>query len=321
MTPKAKPEAAADSEGDVPRTVALAWGIAEFPQKGPKRELNHERIVAAAIALADEEGLEAVTMQRVAQTFGFTTMALYRYIATKRELHELMFDAALSDQEQPPIEAEDWRAGLLEWAGELLNTYRRHPWLLDITMKVQSLVMPSQIRMADGALRLLASLPMTDGERLGVILSVSVFVRGYAETIRQVTASGGLSAATKDMVTELVTPDRFPGIAPLIASGVYLDDAEPDVPDNDEVEFVWGMSWLLDGFATTIVDRTSAPEPRPEPAALSPQQALKRAEQDLADGVARRKAAQQRVKELERREAALHKARESARAAVKAARS
>lgn len=80
---------------EVSRTLALAWGLAAAPQRGPKRELSLERIVEAAIAIADAEGLAAVTMQRVAQTFEFSTMALYRYVTTKDELHRLMLDTAL----------------------------------------------------------------------------------------------------------------------------------------------------------------------------------------------------------------------------------
>ena len=83
------------AEEEVSRVVAMAWGVAAAPQRGPKRELSLERIVEAAMKIADAEGLAAVTMQRVARSFGFTTMALYRYVSSKDDLHQLMLDASL----------------------------------------------------------------------------------------------------------------------------------------------------------------------------------------------------------------------------------
>src|SRR5690625_6253371 len=65
--------------------------------------------------IAYAEGLEAVTMQRVARSFGFTTMALYRYVSSKSDLHQLMLDASLGD-EQWVIDGDDWRVGLEQWA-------------------------------------------------------------------------------------------------------------------------------------------------------------------------------------------------------------
>ncbi len=102
------------SDDEVSRLVALAWGVAAAPQRGPKRELSHERIVEAAIELADAEGLQAVTMQRVAQGFGFTTMAMYRYVASKDDLHLLMLDASIPDDAWA-VDHDDWRVGLEQW--------------------------------------------------------------------------------------------------------------------------------------------------------------------------------------------------------------
>src|SRR5690606_40008644 len=117
-------------EDEVSRLVSMAWGVAVAPQRGPKRELSHERIVEAAIGIADAEGLAAVTMQRVAQGFGFTTMALYRYVASKDDLHRLMLDAVTAGQEWA-VAADDWRIGVGQWVHVVSESYDRHPWALD----------------------------------------------------------------------------------------------------------------------------------------------------------------------------------------------
>ena len=74
------------------RSVELLWGQPERPNRGPKPGLSVERIVRVAIEIADAEGLPAVSMQRVASEFGFTTMSLYRYVPGKNELIDLMIE-------------------------------------------------------------------------------------------------------------------------------------------------------------------------------------------------------------------------------------
>ena len=81
-------------EPELPRGIALAWGIAANPQRGPKREMSVERIVEAAVEIADAEGLGAVSMAAVAARLGFTPMSLYRYVSAKEDLILLMQEEA-----------------------------------------------------------------------------------------------------------------------------------------------------------------------------------------------------------------------------------
>jgi AcrR family transcriptional regulator len=75
----------------------LLWGTPERSGRGPKPTLTLEQIARAAIAIADAEGLDALSMRRVAETLGFTTMALYRHIHSKTELIAVMVDTAIGD--------------------------------------------------------------------------------------------------------------------------------------------------------------------------------------------------------------------------------
>src|SRR5512139_2166546 len=81
--------------GPQSRSVELLWRAQERPRPGPKPGLSLDRIVQASIELADAEGLDAISMQRVAGAFGFTTMSLYRYVPGKAELIDLMIDMSL----------------------------------------------------------------------------------------------------------------------------------------------------------------------------------------------------------------------------------
>ncbi|MGO4423231.1 TetR/AcrR family transcriptional regulator, partial [Streptomyces sp. MCAF7] len=82
--------------GDISRSLELLWGTGERPSRGPKRGLTLERIVTAAIAVADAEGLAAVSMRRLSAELGTGTMSLYRYVPGKAELLDLMLDQVQS---------------------------------------------------------------------------------------------------------------------------------------------------------------------------------------------------------------------------------
>lgn len=307
---------------DVSRVVALAWGVAASPQRGPKRELSHERIVETAIEIADAEGLPAVTMQRVAQAFGYTTMAVYRYVATKDDLHSLMLDAAFGDRPVPDA-VGGWRERLGAWVTWLFEAYRAHPWVLDIPISMAALLMPSQMRLADAMLQALDGLPATDGERLTLLMSLSTFLRGMAGIQRDISGDGGeISEATKALIREVATPADLPALHPLIAGGMYFGEY-PGVEDQagqvTEDDFAIGLQVWMEGIAAVFESRDAVPEEHPPAAAETPAQQHARADAEFAAGVAARKAAEQRVKLLYKEEAALRKRRDTAKELAKAA--
>src|SRR5215472_17170396 len=129
-------EERAVGEQDPPASVAAAWGVRGRPHKGPKPGLSLERIVAAAVQVADAEGLAAVSMSRVAAELGAAPMSLYRHVSAKDELLTLMLDAAYGPypaQPQPEAGPEPgWRAGLSKWAWAMRAATQRHPWVLHI---------------------------------------------------------------------------------------------------------------------------------------------------------------------------------------------
>ena len=116
----------------LPASIEAAWGARTRPNKGPRPALSLERIVAAAVRVATTDGLQAVSMGRVAADLGVSTMSLSRYVAAKDELLALMADLSF---EAPPAARrpeETWRDGLSRWAWSELGVYRRNPWVLRI---------------------------------------------------------------------------------------------------------------------------------------------------------------------------------------------
>ncbi|MBN0042339.1 TetR/AcrR family transcriptional regulator C-terminal domain-containing protein [Cellulosimicrobium cellulans] len=242
---------------DLPPRIALAWGVAERPERAPKRELSIERIVETAIEIADADGLAAVSMAKVAQSLGFTTMSLYRYVTSKDDLLLLMQEAVLDVEYPPAHEPADWRTELREWAQFSMAVFASHPWFLDVPV-TGAPVTPNTLRAADSCLRALRSTPLDEEEKMSVILLLSGYARNAArleaELARAVDATGDedavLGGSFADALRELVDEVRFPYLRPLVESGAYAGEGQID-------DTAWGLERLLDGLAVYVDARAA----------------------------------------------------------------
>jgi AcrR family transcriptional regulator len=296
-------------EDALPRAVALSWGVAERPQRGPKRELSIERIVETAIEIADTEGLAAVSMSKIATTLGFTTMSLYRYVTSKDDVLMLMQDAVCEIPIPPDDEVTDWRAGLREWAGATIHVIRAHPWFSDIPISGMPL-MPNNLAVLDWGLRVMQGLPLTEPEKMSTALLLSSYARAVGVVERDVSQArekAGQPAqrgeAFTEALSELVTDVRFPYLAPLVRSGVYADSGGED----DQDDFAFGLERILDGIQHYVDARAAgspvvAAEPRPEPVPY---------DKAVREAAKARREAESRLREARKRERdAIAKARE-----------
>ncbi|GAB3612314.1 TetR/AcrR family transcriptional regulator C-terminal domain-containing protein [Humibacter ginsengisoli] len=291
----------------LPHAVALSWGVAERPQRGPKRELSIERIVDAAIEIADAEGLGAVSMARVASALGFTTMSLYRYVTSKDDLLLLMQDA-VADIELPEPPEDDWRAGLRQWTYANLEAFTRHPWYSRIPVSGTPMT-PNVMRLIDTALRALRSAPLRDEEKMACVLLLASYVRGVGDVQSDIATSGATpeevsGAPFAAALAQLVTPDRFPDLAPLIAGGAYTNTEFDD--------FAFGIERMLDGVQRYIEQGGSA-----ETAAASPDDAqdaaLYGSDKRVKEAAKARREAEKALRDARKRERdALKSARERA---------
>lgn len=301
-------------EQALPRAVALSWGVAERPQRGPKRELSIERIIETAIGIADTEGLAAVSMSRIASDLGFTTMSLYRYVTSKDDVLQLMQDAVC----EIPIPAEgedgdDWRAGLRHWAMASIEVIRAHPWFPDIPIAGIPL-MPNNLAVLDWGLRVMRGMPLTDPEKMSTALLLSAYARAVGVVERDVIRSHNgeaprqNGAAFRAALSELVTPERFPDLAPLVSSGAYTDSDGADEQDD----FAFGLERILDGIERYVAARAAGepvtafvarPEPVPNDKAV--REAVKQrreAEKTLREALKREREAVARARERLARE-------------------
>src|SRR5580704_15786231 len=117
------------SAGDPARTLALLWRYpAVVARHGPRRGLSIDAVVAVATQVADTEGLEAVTMRRVARALGVAPMTLYTYVPGKAELLDLMLDTAYANMPRLDTSGQPWRQRLAAIAEENKVLFENHPW-------------------------------------------------------------------------------------------------------------------------------------------------------------------------------------------------
>jgi AcrR family transcriptional regulator len=223
--------------------------------------LAPDRIVAAAIRVADTEGLAALSMRRVATELGTAPMSLYRHVTDKDDLVLQMMDAvfAASVLPDPP---DGWRprlevAGRTFWA-----MFRAHPWLASAMSLTRPQVLPSALPYTEWVLTALDGLGLDLSTMFTAYLMMINYVRGTAvnlEAEAEAEAASGLSSeeyleTQEPRLESVLPPGAFPMFRQLISN-------EYDFSLDHIFEF--GLQRLLDGLATLISASPGAKPPRP----------------------------------------------------------
>jgi AcrR family transcriptional regulator len=239
----------------LPASIQAAWGLTERSQRGPKPGLTLDRIVLAGIAVADAEGLDAVSMSRVAAELGSSPMSLYRYVGAKTELLQLMVDTAMGPPEPVPDGAE-WRDALGGWGDAALTAYLRQPWLIRVPTPAPPIT-PNQLRWMEAGLACLRTTSLAVHEKLSSILLVSGLARYWASLTADLadaaraTGRPDPSAGFGGAVMKLIDPAEFPEVTKAVLSG-SLDEEESNFP-RDEMRF--SLDRVLDGLEALVERR------------------------------------------------------------------
>lgn len=245
---------------EVPEPIALLWGKRETPRRGPKPTLTLDDITRAAIAVADADGLAAVSMAKVAAHLGNSTMALYRHVRSKNELLTLMADAALEAPPRFPADVR-WRDGLHRWARAIIKAAAAHPWYHEIPVSTPP-VGPHNLLWFDRGLATLARTNLTEPEKAGVVMGLLTFVRGEYQLRAQLSAGFAENPAAfgrqyHAALTKLLDPREYPALTRLVASGVFDQDALW-VEGEIDTDFEFSLQLYLDGVAAYLARRAQA---------------------------------------------------------------
>ncbi|MEV4411891.1 TetR/AcrR family transcriptional regulator [Catellatospora sp. NPDC049609] len=211
-------------------------------------DTSRDQVVRHALALADTEGLDAVSMRRLAAEHGLPTMALYRYVRGKDDLVRLMVDAAFAESPLPSTPPREVRAQLELAARQLWAIFGRHPWLAPAMSITRPEIAPHGMRYTEFVLAALAPLGLSVTEMMHVNLSLFAFVRGLAmgfETEAQAAQHTGLTsdewmARQGELFGGVIGSGRFP----MVARIAEIDDFDLSL----DAVFEYGLPRLLAGL-------------------------------------------------------------------------
>jgi AcrR family transcriptional regulator len=232
----------------------VIWMLPEHPGRGPKPAFSRTEITIAAIKIADAEGLDAVSMRRVAQQIGAGTMSLYRYVPQKSDLLELMIDAVAGEYPSSGMPSGDWRADLTALARGQRASVLRHPWLIDLAPG--SGMGPNTLRMVEATFSAISVLGLGIDAMMEIVGQVSAFAIGY---VHQEVADDK-ARRRSGLDPEQWFRRQAPYVRKLIDSGDYpmlkaiVIDAQLPHMDPD-ARFERGLSRLLDGIAASLPAR------------------------------------------------------------------
>ncbi|MFE0453467.1 TetR/AcrR family transcriptional regulator [Streptomyces sp. NPDC058914] len=239
--------------GDIVRTLELLWDTGRRPSRGPKPGLTLERIVETAIGIADRDGLDAVSMRRIATELGTGAMSLYRYVPGKAELLDLMLDRVQRPSDNPAgLGDGGWRSALEALARATLALYRRHPWLLQVNQS-RPILGPSALDGMEKVLTRIRPMGLSDPELVSAIIMVDGYVVGAARTQvyqEEAERKSGMTdaqfwAAQAPVLEQVMASGRYPVMASL--------SEDTFSPAFDHFEF--GLQRILDGLEVLVERR------------------------------------------------------------------
>lgn len=252
-----------DDEVWLDPAVRAAHGVATRRRRDGKPGLSLDRIVEAALALADEDGLTAVSMAKVAARLDSAPMSLYRHVASKDELLSHLQDAAPGVPPPELATIEDWRTGLRRWTEVQISRAIARPWCLDIPMSTPPL-MPNSLAWMELAMRMLVGLPLAGSERLALLTMLTGQARSQASVVvnlRRSYAELGVGPEDEGPRYErgllmLTAGGRFPILHEMTAGGEIFA-LPPGVAEEDADDYFWGFAIdrVLDGVASLIDSR------------------------------------------------------------------
>ena len=265
--------------GDPRRGMDLLWGDGPRATRGPKPALQVESIVAAAIELADREGLGAVSMRRVADLLGVGTMSLYTYVPSKAELLDVMLDTVYGEQlaairaattagaqgdATAPLSV-DWRAGLAARAKADWDLYHRHPWIFQIA-HARSVLGPNEMGAYDATLRVVDGLGLAARDMVAIVDLVAVYVGGAARVAAEAAAAPAATGLTdtewwrareRILIEKMGDGAAFPTVTRVSEGGGF--DVATDAEDYNLAfaidDFRFGLERVLDGIERFIASR------------------------------------------------------------------
>jgi AcrR family transcriptional regulator len=226
--------------------------------RGRDRGLSRAEIISAAIAIADAEGPDALSMRRIARALGVGAMSLYWHIASKEELLDLMLEA-IEGEIEVPEPSGDWQADLRVFARSARASLLRHRWAMEF-IGGRPPSGPNDVRNLEGMLALFDGLDLDVRLPIGILMTVGTYVNGAvlretqemrSDRDREKMEAGRtpeeIEAERERYAAFFANSGRYPRIQRMVSANI-----DPDAAETRDERFEWGLDCLLAGIAARI---------------------------------------------------------------------
>jgi AcrR family transcriptional regulator len=219
-------------------------------QTEPRLPLNRDRILQAALELADEAGIESLTMRKLGQTLGFEAMSLYNYVANKDDLLDGMLDRVL-DETEPPSPAGDWATAIRSSAISVHEGLTSHPWACALLMSPGH-IRPARLQYMDSLLGRLREAGFSADTTYHAYHVLDAHIFGFS--LWQANHSYN-AVQVSNMVAEFerwIPVDVYPYLHE------HGEQHFAEGPHREVSAFEFGLDFILDGLEKILVTEQTA---------------------------------------------------------------
>lgn len=243
---------------DLERSLTLLWSGRPQGRRGPRPRLTVDGIARAAVEVADAEGIEALSMQRIATELGYSTMSLYNHVPSK----DLLLEVAADIGAGPPPDIgdpDDFRPAVRRWVAALWAGFRLRPWMLRVPFD-HAPVGPHQLAWLDRLLRPLLAAGLSGRQARVAALHLTAVVRGTAQISLSLAAvnrtDDGVPRSDTDLariLTGFLDERDYPALTAVYTAELAADTAD-DTADEDPLPFElgFGVDRFLDGVESWV---------------------------------------------------------------------
>ena len=206
--------------------------------------LNRDRVLQAAVALADEIGLDAFSMRGLAQELGVVPMALYKHVANKEELLDGMLDVVVGEIDPPTAAGEDWRAAVRQRILSARRALRRHPWASRV-LESRAAPTPVVMQYMDSMIGMFRAGGLSVDLTHHVMHAMGSRILGFSQ---ELFATPPSEVPPPDEETARQMAARFPYISEITTRIAHDEASVVGSGCDDQFEFEFSLDLLLDGF-------------------------------------------------------------------------
>jgi AcrR family transcriptional regulator len=215
------------------------------PETRQRLPLTRQRVLAAAVELADEAGIDGLSMRRVGQRLGVEAMSLYNHVANKGDLLEGMLDLVLSEIDPPIDDGSDWRRVFAERVMSARRALLRHRWAADVVIG-QTNASPQMLAYMDSMVGILRRAGFSLALTHHALHALGSRTLGFTQELFEDSGDGPADPAAAAAMARHFAD--YPYVAEIVTQVTHDDESVIGSGCDDQFEFEFGLDLLLDGL-------------------------------------------------------------------------